>query len=42
MDKDKKDTCGIFFKNRYGYALILPVRIDGHSEENTVIKATIK
>ena len=42
MDKDKKDTCGIFFKNRYGYALILPVRIDGNSEENTVIKATIK
>lgn len=42
MDKDKIDTCGIFFKNRYGYALILPVRKNENSEENTVIKATIQ
>jgi hypothetical protein len=42
MDKDKRDTCGIFFKNKYGYAYVLPVRKNTASEENKVIKATIK
>lgn len=42
MDKDKRNTCGICFKNKYGYAYVLPVRKNTDSEENTVIKATIK
>lgn len=42
MDKDKRDTCGICFKNKYGYAYVLPVRKNTDSEENKVIKATIK
>ena len=41
MNKDKKDTCGIFFRNRYGYVFILPVRKNENSEEDTVIKAII-
>lgn len=42
MDKDKRDTCGIFFKNNIGYAYVMPIRKNENSEENKVIKAIIK
>jgi hypothetical protein len=42
MDKDKRNTYGIFFKNNIGYAYVLPVRKNTDSEENKVIKAIIK
>ena len=43
MDKDnKRNTCGIFFKNNIGYAYVMSIRKNENSEENKVIKAIIK